>query len=79
MPEGYCSKTPFGRKRVHGSQTLMESARQHFYFNFPLLLDKLSWRTSLLMRSEILLLFVNTLTVDHIFSPQNWEKFPQQV
>ena len=41
--------------------------------------DELSWKKSLLVRSEILGLCFNTLTAYHVYSQQNWEKFPQQV
>ena len=37
------------------------------------------WKTSLLVRSEILGLFGNTLTADHMYSGNYWEKVPQQV
>ena len=36
--------------------------------HFPLILEKLSWETSLLVRSEILGLFGNMLTADCIYS-----------
>ena len=41
--------------------------------------DKLSWKKYLLVRSEISELCLNTLTAYHMYSRQNWEKFPQQV
>ena len=34
----------------------------------PLILDTLTWKTSLLVRSEFLGLFGNTLTTDHMYS-----------
>ena len=34
VPESSCFRTPFGSNRVKGSQTLLKSARQHFYANF---------------------------------------------
>ena len=49
------------------------------FYTFPLLLYKLSCATSLLVRSKILGLFFNTLTVDHMYNCQIWEKFPRQV
>ena len=39
--------------------------------NFPLLLDNLSWKISLLIISEILGLFLNTLTADRMYSYDN--------
>ena len=41
--------------------------------------DKLSWKKSLLVRSEILGLFFNTLTAYHMYFRQNWGKVPEQV
>ena len=37
-----------------GSQTLLKPQRQCFYRKFPLLSDKLSWKTSALWRCEVL-------------------------
>ena len=68
MPVGSCFKTAFASKRVHGSQTLLELALKNFHPNFPLIQEKLSWKTSPLVRSEILGLFGNTLTTCHICS-----------
>ena len=42
MSESSCFGTPFEIQRVHVSQTLLKSARQHFYPNFPLTTDILS-------------------------------------
>ena len=79
MPVSSSFRTPFASKRVHGSQTLLEFALQHFHPNFPLIKDNLSWKTSLLARSEILGLFGNTLTADHMSSRHRWDKLMQQV
>ena len=79
MPESSSFKTPFHSKRVHGSQTLLKFSRQHFYLNFPFIYNKLSCKTLILVRSEILGLFGNTSTGDHMCSCHRREKFPQQV
>ena len=79
MPESSCFRTPFESQRVHGSQTLLKSARQHFSPTFAIVQDKLNLKTSLLVRSKILGLFGNTLTADHMYSRHYWEKFPQHV
>ena len=79
MPESSCFRTLFRSQCVNGSQNLLKAARQHFYLNFGLFLEKLTWKTSLLVGSEILGLFFNTLAAFHIYSRQNWEKLPQQV
>ena len=79
MTVSSCFRTPFDSKRVHGSQIPPQTALQHYSPNFPLIHDKLRWKTSLLVRCEILGLFGNTLTADHIYSRHRWKKFPQQV
>ena len=79
MPETSCFRTPFESKRVHVSQTLQKSARQHFYLNFELTTDKLSWKTSLSVRSEISGLLGNTFSADYMYCRHNWENFPQHV
>ena len=42
MPDSSCLRTPLQSQRVHVSQTLPKSLRQHFYHNFLLTTDKLS-------------------------------------
>ena len=79
MPGSSCFRKPFDSKRVHSYQTLLKLALQHFCPNFPLIQDKLIWKTSLLVRSKILGLSDNTLTANHMYSRNRWEKFPQQV
>ena len=79
VAESSCFRTLFGNQRVHGSQTLTKCARRHFYPNFPLIWDKVSDKTSFLVISEILGLFGNWLTADHMFSRHNWYKFVKHV
>ena len=79
MPGTSCFRTPFKSQRVHVSQTLLKSARQHSYPNFLLTIGKLIQKIFLSVRSEIWGLFCNTLTPDHMYSRQNWENFPQNV
>ena len=61
-------------KRFHRSQTLLEVPLQQFYPNFPLIYKKVSWKTSPLVRSEILGLFGNRFTVDCMYSRRQWQK-----
>ena len=42
MPESPGFRTSFESEGVDVCQTLLASARQHFYPNFPLIQDKLS-------------------------------------
>ena len=74
-----CFRTPFARNRLHGPQRLLEPELEHFHRNFQLILKKLSWKTSLLVRCKILGLFGNTLTADLMYSRLIWEKLRQQV
>ena len=78
MRESYCFRTNFESQSVQGFQTLPKRALDNFFRNFPLTQDKLSWKTSLLVRSKILALFGNTLTANHMYSRHRWVKFSQQ-
>ena len=77
MSNSSCFRTPFGCQRISGPK-LTKQARQHFLPNCLLIPDILSWKKSLLVRSEILGLCFNTLTAYHMNSRQNREKFLQQ-
>ena len=79
MPESSCFRTALQSERVHVPQTPVKSTRQKFYPKFPLIQDKLSSKTSLLVRPEILGVFGKRLTTDHKYFRRNWEKFPQHV
>ena len=74
-----CFGRPCGNQRVNGFQTLLKSARHHYYPIFPCIRDILSWKKSALVWSEILRLFVNTLTADNKYSRCNVHNFPQKV
>ena len=58
---------------------MLKSARHHYYPIFPCIWDILSWKRSALVWSEILRLFVNTLTADNKYSRCNVHNFAQQV
>ena len=77
MPELSRFGTPFGNQRVYGSQTLTNCAWRHFYPNFTLI-QKI-YKTSVLIISEILRLFRNTLTADRMNSPPNRDKLPHHI
>ena len=72
-------RTPFGSQRVDRSQSLLKSARRHFYTIVPLIRDILSCKKSLLVRFEILALFVNTMTTEDKNSRRNRDHFEQQI
>ena len=71
MRESSCFGTPFPSQRVHGTQTVLKGVSQVVYPNFPLMQDKLSQKTSLFVRFEILGVFCNTLATDDMCSPHN--------
>ena len=55
---------PFGRQHLNWSQTLFRSARNQFPTTLPLISERGSRKILVLVRSEILEQFVNTLTAD---------------
>ena len=55
----------FARKHVNRFQTLLRSARKQFHTTFPLISDRGSRKVLVIVRSEILEQFVNTLTADY--------------
>ena len=57
----------------------MKAARHHYFPIFPWIRDKLSWKKSALVISEIFRLFVNTLTPDDKYSRRNIQIFWQQL
>ena len=74
-----CFSTPFGKQTVNGFETLLKSARHHYFAIIPRIRDILSWKKSALVTSEIFRLFVNTLTPDHKYSRRNMQIFWQQL
>ena len=73
-----CFGTPFANERVNGSQTLLKSARHHYYPLFSSIRKKLSCKKSPSVWYEILSLFVNALTADDKYSDSNMQNFLQQ-
>ena len=72
-----CFRTLFDGQHANASQTLLKSARKHYYHIFLSLWVKWSWKLSLLVISEILGLFVSTLTADNKRSRRDSKKWPQ--
>ena len=73
MSKRSCFRTPLSSQRVSEFEILLKPARHNFHPIIPLIKDNLSWKTSFLVRSEILGLFVNTLTADDKYSRRNME------
>ena len=74
-----CLTIPFGNQRVNGFETLLKSARHDYFPIFPWIRDKLSWKESALVTSEIFRLFVNTLIPDDKYSRRNMQIFWEQL
>ena len=69
----------FERPHVNGSHTLMRSARNQFHTALSSILERGSRKRLVLVRSELLGQFVNTLTADYKYSHQNRENLSQEV
>ena len=72
-----CFRTPFANERVNGFQTLLKSARHHYYAVFSSIRRKLSCKKLPSVWYEILRLFVNALTADHKYSGSNMQNLSQ--
>ena len=57
---------------------MLKSERYHYYFLFPSILGKLSCKKSASVWSEILRLFVNTLTADDKYYRSKMQNLQQQ-
>ena len=69
---------PFANERVNGYQTLLKSARQHYYPLFSSFRGNVSLKRSPSVWYEILRLFVNALTADDKYSASYMQTLPQQ-
>ena len=58
----------FGRQHVNVSQILLGSARNQFHTTLPLISERGSRKTLVLVTSELLEQFVNILTADYQYS-----------
>ena len=58
----------FGRQHVNWSETLLRSARNQFHTTLPLISDRGSRKMLVVVRTELLRQFVNTLTADYKYS-----------
>ena len=61
LSESTCSHVPNSAEMCAGAP----------FLNFPLVQHKLTWKTSLLVKSEMLELFFKTLATDHMCSRHN--------
>ena len=73
-----CFRTPFANERVNGFQTLLKSARRHYYPLFSPIRGKFSCKKPPSVWYEILRLFVNALTADDKYSWSNLKNLRQQ-
>ena len=58
----------FRRQHANGSQTLLRQVRNQFNRNLPLIWERRIRKRLVLVRSEFLGQFVNTLTADYMYS-----------
>ena len=72
-------RTPLANERDNGFQTLLISARHHYYPFFSSIRGKWSCKKSPSVWYEILRLFVNALTADDKYSGSNMQNLPQQL
>ena len=73
-----CFRTPLANERVNVFQTLLKSARNHYYPLFLSIRSKSSCKKSPSVWYEILRLFVNALTADDKYSDSNMQNLRQQ-
>ena len=69
----------FGSQHVNESQTLLRSSRNHFHTTITLIWGRTSRKRLVLVRSEVLGQFVNTITAVYNYIRQNLENLRQQV
>ena len=69
----------FGRYHVNGSQTLLRSSRNQIHTYLPLVSDRGSRKSLVLVRSGFLGKFVTTFIADYKYSRYNRENLSQQV
>ena len=74
-----CFRTPFVNQRVNEFETLPKLAPHHYFSIFPWIQDKVSWKKTAFVISEIFRLFVNTLIPDDKYSCRNIQIFGQQL
>ena len=69
-------KTRFCKQGVSGYEILIKSVRHHYYRMISGIWDKSTRETSVLFRSKVLGVFVNTLTAEYMHSCHNMQNFP---
>ena len=68
-------RTSFDSEHIKASETLVKSAREHFYHIFSSLWEEMIWEMSPLVKFEILRVFVKTLTADDKYPFWDCENF----
>ena len=71
MSKNSLIRGPLDKQHGKRSRALLKSASQHFYHIHWSLTRKLSWKNSLLLTCQILVLLVNTLDVDERYPVLN--------
>ena len=62
---------PFGEQHINGAQTHLKSELHHLYQIYWSLWRELTWKKSILVKRNVLRMFVNMLTVDDNYSLLN--------
>ena len=76
LPKKRSSRTRFDSQHVKVSQIYAKSLWEQFYHVFSSFSENLIWKMSPLVISEILEVFVNTLTADDKYPVQDCENLP---
>ena len=79
MSKRPCFMQRFGSQHGNVSQTPPRYSRNHFDTTIPLISSRASRKRLVLVRSQVLGQFVNTMTADYKYFRQNLENLPQQV
>ena len=79
MSKRPCFMQRFVSQHGNVSQTPPRSARNHFDTTIPLISSRASRKRLVLVRSQVLGQFVNTMTADYKYFRQNLENLPQEV
>ena len=71
-----CFRRSFDTQHVKGFLTLVKSSWERFYHIFPSPWGKMIWKISLLLKFEMIWVFVNTWTANYKYPVQDCDNFP---
>ena len=76
LSKKHCLRTSFESQHVKGSQRLVKSLWERFYYNFSSVWEKMIWKISPLVKFEISGIFVYTLAADDKYPARDCENLP---